>query len=298
MLDLFDVTPTTRPAEKQSTTAKTIRETIKECVGYHDTVVFILNDLSGWPFLIRLLAYALKKGALRQYCLKPMLRRRDGRILRYRVDLTQPSQGLLLKLDERLCQSHYRLTRVDTAYDFVVTHTRCLKELRAFFEQRAVVTYSKTTPNQYKATSYLSGPEEGKKPPRENIVIYENKSSIFNDAPNVHIERRRHDKLNVATAGIRTLRDLAHYDFNARIGEDLALYEVTSKSEIGKLLLKAERWEGKDPEKAGLRAFNKTFESEQFVAQTIWFDHEKGRKFLKPICMKPLRPVLGFGFGG
>ncbi|MBV5350432.1 hypothetical protein JZU71_04730 [bacterium] len=77
----------------------------------------------------------------------------------------------------------------------------------------------------------------------------------------------------------------------ARIGEDLCLYEVSNKSEIGKLLLKAEH---KNSEKAGLRAFNKTFASEQFLAQTIWFDHKKGRKFLKPIAIKPFLPVAGF----
>lgn len=299
MIDFFEVTPATRSIEKQSSTAKAISENIQECVGYHDTVVLIVNDLSAWPLLIRLLAYALKKRALSQYCLKSIPSRRgDGRTVRYRVDLNQPSQGLLLKLDERLSQSHYRLIRVDTAYDFVVAHTRCLKELRAFFEQRAVVTYSKTAPNQYKSTSYLSKLVKGKKPPRENIAIYENKASIFNDAPNVHIERRRHDKLNVATAGIRTLRDLAHYDFDARIGEDLCLYEVTNKSEIGKLLLKAKQCEGKRPEavrKAGERAFNDAFESEQFMAQMIWVSEKHGREYLKPICMKPLRPVLGFG---
>jgi hypothetical protein len=296
MTGLFEESGERRLPEKQSSAAEKIREKIKGCVAYHDTVAFILNDLSVKLDLEDLLENAVIKGALDHYSMKAFNRQHgDRRILQYRVDLTQPSKEFLLKLDELLRYSHYRLIRVDTAYDFVLVHIDDQIEVRTFFEQRAVLKRATSFPDQYDATSYLSKLENGEKMPTENIAVYVDKKSIFNDAPNVHVERRRHDKRNVLSSGILTFRALALYDFDARIGEDLCLYEVSNKSEIGKLLLKAERWEGKDPEKAGLRAFNKTFESEQFVAQTIWFDHKKGRKFLKPICMKPLRPVLGFG---
>jgi hypothetical protein len=297
MNKLFVGTQVRRTSEKYSAAAQSVGKRIERVIGYHDTVVVSVNDLSVLLKVEGLLRSALFKKWLNNYHVKKFNRAKgDRQLIRCKVRMTQPSRNLLLKLDEILKHSHYRVIRVDTTYDFVLGVGDDAEDVEAFFKSRCVLKRTSAPPCQYENTSYFCGkPERGQKLPSENIVVYQNKMFTFNGDKNVHVERRRQNKHAVERAVIHTLRDLAHYDFGERIKDDLSMCEVTNKSQVGKALLMSSSLRKNISEKSGLREFNKRLKEEQFLAQKIWIDCKGGRQYLKPISIKSLLPVLDFG---
>lgn len=185
------------------------------------------------------------KSLLQPHCSRIDLRAQQPRYQCYRkleLTLYQPTIKCLQTLLEGVGHTvGIELVYAEVARDIVLSDSGGNADLHDAFLECAQVPRLRDTVRFRKGSAYY-----GKRPKNGRghvLVIYSDKSSKLNNArprqsapPCVHVEWRAWGKSELAAIGIASLEDLIHFDHDRHWDASLNLYNMPSKTVLGKKL--------------------------------------------------------------